>query len=398
MEELPLEGVRILAVEQFGAGPFGTMVLADLGAEVVKVEEPKSGGDVSRYVPPGRKDSDSLYFQSFNRNKKSITLDLKSPDGREVFHQLVMISDAVFNNLRGDEPERLGLTYAALKEINPKIVCCSLSGFGQTGARRAEPGYDYLIQGLSGFMSLTGEPDGPPGKCGVSVIDFAGGYVAMLGLMIGINQRLRTGRGCEVDVSLFDTATAMLSYLATWTLNTDFRPARLPDSAHQTIVPCQNFQTSDGFIVIFCAKEKFWRNLCTAMGLEELLEDARFKTFEERFENRQHLLAILNREFKRKATKEWIELLKTTVPCAPVNSLEEALSLPQVRERGMIVELEHEQFGTLREVGCPIKVGGSRTPAQPGPRLGEHNEDVLSRYLGYSATRIAGLREKGVIL
>jgi crotonobetainyl-CoA:carnitine CoA-transferase CaiB-like acyl-CoA transferase len=186
MTRPPLDGLRIVAVSQFGAGPFGTQLLADLGAEIIKIEDPGVGGDVSRYVPPYLAEQDSLYFQSFNRGKKSVTLDLKHPGGQAVFHDLVRVSHAVYNNLRGDQPAKLGLTYSALSDVNPAIVCCSLSGFGMTGPRAAEPAFDYLIQGYAGYMAITGEPDGPPGKCGVSVIDFAGGYVSIAGLMAGL--------------------------------------------------------------------------------------------------------------------------------------------------------------------------------------------------------------------
>src|SRR5215211_748333 len=191
---LPLENVRILAVEQFGAGPFGTMHLADLGAELIKIEDPSQGGDVARYVPPYLGEQDSIYFQSFNRNKVGITLDLRKAEGRQVFEDLVKVSDAVYNNLRGDLPKKLGLDYPALGKLNPQVVCCSLTGFGQTGPRAAEPGYDYLMQGYAGFMSLTGEPDAPPAKSGVSIVDFSGAFVSVLGLMIGLFQAQRTGQ------------------------------------------------------------------------------------------------------------------------------------------------------------------------------------------------------------
>ncbi len=227
----PLDGVRVLAVSQFGAGPYGTMLLADLGAEIIKIEDLASGGDVARYVPPFEIDGDSLYFQSFNRGKKSVGLNLSNPGGSAVFRDLVAVSDAVFNNLRGDVPARLGLTYETLRAVNPKIVCCSLSGFGSTGPRAAEPGYDHLIQGLSGFISITGEPDGPPVKSGVSVVDFAGGLAAALGLMVGLFDAQRTGQGRDLDVGLLDTAMSMLSYLATFTLNRDWDATRTPNSS-----------------------------------------------------------------------------------------------------------------------------------------------------------------------
>ena len=235
---LPLEGVRILSVEQFGAGPFGTSLLADLGAEVVKVEDPTSGGDSARYTPPLTiGEGDCLYFQSFNRNKLSVAIDLSNPRGIAVFHRLVKTADAVFNNLRGDLPGRLGLTWEALREYNPAVVCCSLSGFGLTGPRRAEPGYDNLVQAMAGYMALTGEPGGPPTKSGVSVIDFATGYAAMVGLLSALLDAQRTGLGRDVDVSLFDTGIHMLNYLAIWKLNDGFEPGRIADSGHSALVP-----------------------------------------------------------------------------------------------------------------------------------------------------------------
>ena len=209
MARPPLEGLRILSVSQFGAGPFGTQMLADLGADVVKIEDPGVGGDSARYVPPFQGEGDSPYFQSFNRGKRSLALNLRHPDGQSVFRDLVRVSDAVFNNARGDLPEKLGLTYEQLRDVNPRVVCCSLTGYGRTGPRAAEPAFDYLVQGYAGYMSVTGEPDGPPGKCGVSVIDFAGGYAAMVGLMVGLFEAQRTGVGRDVDVSLLDTAVSM---------------------------------------------------------------------------------------------------------------------------------------------------------------------------------------------
>ena len=295
----PLDGVRILAVSQFGAGPFGTQVLADLGAEVIKIEDPGVGGDVARYVPPFAGEADSPYFQSFNRGKRSITLNLRHPDGQAVLHDLVRVSDAVFNNARGDLPGKLGLTYEALKSVNPRVVCCALTGFGTTGPRAAEPAYDYLIQGYAGYMAVTGEPDGPPGKCGVSIIDFAGGYAAMVGLMVGLFDARGTGIGRDVDVSLLDTAVSMLSYFAIWTLNHDWVADRTPDSAHQTLVPAQNFPTRDGWIVVFCNKDKFWRDLVEVLGAPELADDPRFASFPARLANRATLVAALKERFRR---------------------------------------------------------------------------------------------------
>ncbi|MDP2626745.1 MAG: CoA transferase [Candidatus Rokubacteria bacterium] len=397
MARAPLDGVRILTVSQFGAGPFGTTVLADLGAEVIKIEDPSVGGDVARYVPPYTADQDSLYFQSFNRGKKSLTLNLRHPDGQSVLHDLVRVSDAVFNNVRGDQPKRLGLTYDQLKNVNPRIVCCSLSGFGSTGPRAAEPAYDYLIQGQAGWMSITGEPDGPPGRCGVSVIDFSGGYAAMLGLMVALYDAQRSGVGRDVAVSLLDTAVSMLSYFAAWTLNRDWEPARVPASGHQTLVPAQNFRTADGWIVVFCAKEKFWLSLVRLMGLPALASDPRFDAFPSRLAHKDALLPILEERFATKSTGEWLGLLRGHVPCAPVNSVREALEDAQVLAREMIVEIDHPVFGRMRQVASPIKTEGAITAPAPAPRLGEHTDTLLQDVLGYGAATIERLRATRVI-
>ena len=397
MTRPPLDGLRILAVSQFGAGPFGTQMLADLGADIIKIEDPGVGGDSARYVPPFQGEADSPYFQSFNRGKRSVSLNLRHPDGQAVLHDLVRVSDAVFNNARGDLPDKLGLTYDVLKAINPRVVCCSLTGYGRTGPRAAEPAFDYLVQGYAGYMAVTGEPDGPPGKCGVSVIDFAGGYAAMVGLMVGLFDAQRTGVGRDVDISLLDTAVSMLSYFAVWTLNRDWIAERTRSSAHQTIVPAQNFPTRDGWIVIFCNKDKFWRDLVETLGAPELAEDARFRTFADRFANKDALLPLLQARFATRTTAEWLARLRGRVPCAPVNDVRQALADPQVLARDMIVEVQHPGFGPLREVRSPVRTEGEiRHPAR-APRLGEHTDQILREILSYSDGTIARLRATGVI-
>jgi crotonobetainyl-CoA:carnitine CoA-transferase CaiB-like acyl-CoA transferase len=392
-----LDGLRVVAVSQFGAGPFGTQLLADLGAEVIKIEDPAVGGDVSRQVGPYAADGDSLYFQSFNRGKKSLALDLKHPDGQAVLRDLARVSHAVYNNLRGDLPAKLGLTYAALRDLNPALVCCSLSGFGATGPRAAEPAFDYLIQGYAGWMSVTGEPDGPPGKCGVSVVDFAGGYASMAALLAGLWDAQRTGVGRDLDVSLLDTAVSMLSYYAIWALNRDWHAERVADSGHQSLVPAQNFRTADGWIVIFCNKEKFWRALLDALGLPEVGGDARFATFADRLVHKDALLPILEARFAERPTAEWLARLRGRVPCAPVNTIAQALEDEQVRARGMILEVEHPAFGRLREVASPVRTAGSAASPAPAPRLGEHTDEILRGLLGYDTRRIAGLRTSGAL-
>ncbi|MGH2560138.1 MAG: CaiB/BaiF CoA transferase family protein [Thermomicrobiales bacterium] len=394
---LPLADTRILAISQFGAGPYGMMLLADLGAEIIKIEDPAHGGDVGRHVPPDAEDGDSLYFQSLNRNNRSLTLNLRTTAGREVFRDLARVADGVFSNLRGDQPERLGLLYKQLKAVNPRIVCCSLSGFGMTGPRRAEPGYDYLIQAYAGFMSLTGEPDAPPTRAGVSVVDFAGGLAAALGLVTGMHAAQRTGEGSDVDVSLLDTAVSMLNYLAAWTLNSDYRPRRLPGSSHPTLYPSQVFATRDGHMVVMCAKEKFWQALVRLLDAPEIADDPRFTTFGDRLQHREALARLLDARFRTRTTADWLQRLRGAVPCAPVNTVEEALADEQVATRGMVATVKHPTFGDVRVTGNPIHFAGAAADYRPAPGLGADTDAILAECLGYSATRIAELRGAGVI-
>jgi crotonobetainyl-CoA:carnitine CoA-transferase CaiB-like acyl-CoA transferase len=392
-----LAGLRIVTVSQFGAGPFGTQLLADLGAEVIKVEDPAVGGDVSRQVGPYAEDGDSLYFQAFNRGKQSLALDLTHPEGRAVLHDLVRVSHAVYNNLRGDLPARLGLTYATLREVNPAVVCCSLSGFGATGPRAAEPAFDYLIQGYAGWMSVTGEPDGPPGKCGVSVVDFAGGYASMAALLAGLWDAQRSGVGRDIDISLLDTAVSMLSYFAIWALNRDWQAARVEDSGHQSLVPAQSFPTRDGWIVVFCNKDKFWQALIDVLDLPEVGRDPRFATFAGRRAHKTALVPLLKARFAERTTAEWLARLRGRVPCAPVNTLAQALDDEQVRAREMILEVTHPRFGVLREVGSPVRSAGPVAAPAPAPRLGQHTDQILRGLLQYDPARIAALRASGAL-
>jgi len=394
---LPLEGLRILAVSQFGAGPFGTMLLGDLGAEIIKIEDPATKGDVSRHVPPYRIENDSLYFQSINRNKRSVTVNLADTRGKAVFHRLVGISHAVFNNLRGDVPEKLGLTYEALREYNPAIVCCSLSAYGRTGPRAKYPGYDYLMQAGAGYMSITGEPDAPPAKCGISVIDFSAGLSAMVGLLAAIQASQKTSVGCDVDVNLMDTAISMLNYHAIWYLNRSLESKRAANSAHAVLVPCQNFRTRDGYMAVFCAKDKFWVELCNGMDRPELGVDPRYATIEERFNHKEELLPVLEGIFQTRTNAEWMERLAGKVPCEPVRSIAAALDDPLVESQGMIWEVPHPVFGPMREVGCAVRISGAELPRRSASRLGGDTDEVRGNYLGCTAQEIAELRSAGAI-
>lgn len=396
---LPLADVRVIAIEQYGAGPWATLQLADLGAEVIKVEDPAAQGDVGRYVPPFQKGEDSLFFETFNRNKHSVSLDLRHPRAREVLEDLVRNADAVFSNLRGDQPEKLRLTYKDLGHVNERIVCCSLSGFGMTGPRRAEAGYDYIMQSMAGWMSLTGEPDGPPTKSGLSLVDLSGGYVAAIALLSGLWRARRDGVGCDCDVSLFETALHELMYIATWAATRGYEPQRMPESAHPSIVPFQTFATADGWIVVACAKQKFWEQLCRAIDREDLLADERFANFERRNRSRDELLPILRREFKARTEAEWLELLSQAgVPHGPVNDVHAALADRQTAARGAIVEIDHPRFGTVRQVASPLRMAGDGDgrEMERAPFRGEHTDHVLAGVCGYEQDLIADLRDDGV--
>ena len=390
----PLAGVRIVAVEQYGAGPFGTLYLADLGADVVKIEDPAVGGDVSRYIPPGRVATDSLFFESFNRGKRSLALDLKAPAGRAVFERLVAGADAVFSNLRGDQAARLGLTYDVLGRINPAIVCVALTGYGREGPGALLPGYDALIQAEAGWASLTGAPDGPPTKSGLSLADYIGGLTAALGLVVALLDARRTGLGRDVDTNLYDSALAMLSYPATWFLSSGFVTRRHEMSAHPSVVPFQFFATSDGHVAVATPKEKFFRILATSMGLPGLADDPRFVDFEARGRHRAELLDVLSARFLEETTAVWLETLQGRVPIAPVRSLEQALDVEELRERSMLAEYEHPSFGTVRSVGLPLSLGRFEPAYGPGPGLGADGPDVLEE-LGYDAREVEALRREG---
>jgi len=394
----PLADVRVIAVEQYGAGPFGTVHLAELGADVIKVEDVRTGGDVGRAVPPYQSGDDSLFFETFNHDKRSIALDLANESGRAVLHALVRVSDAVYSNLRGDVPARLGLRYADLAQYNPRIVCVSLSGFGMTGPRRAEPAYDYILQGMAAWQSLTGDPAGPPTKSGLSVVDYSGGLVAALALLAGVHAARRDGVGCDCDTSLFDTAMNMLTYVAAWAMAPDgaYEPERLPYSAHPSIVPFQNFRTADGWIVIVCAKEKFWQRLIDVLGIAHVRDDERFAGFAARRANRALVTATLQGILETRTTAEWIvELTTAGIPCGPVNDVRAALADPQTTARNLITEVDHPAFGTARFIVSPVRVGEPPTEHRRAPGVGEHTETVLRELLGYDEARVRQLRDAG---
>ncbi len=375
----PLEGIRILTLEQFGAGPYGSMFLADLGAEVIKVENASTGGDASRHVGPHMLgENDSQYFQTFNLNKKSVALDLKTEAGRKAFRQLAKEADAVINNLRGDQPEKLGIDYASLREVNPAIVCLHISAYGRDNERRGWPGYDYLMQAEAGLMSVTGEPDGPPTRLGLSMIDFMSGITGSVGLLSALLSAQRTGTGCDVDVCLFDVALHQMSYPATWYLNAGDEPQRKPRSAHPSAVPVQTYPTSDGWLFIMCMTEKFWRELIAGMGRTELGEDPRFADMNARRANRDALTEILDEEFRKRPTEEWLSRLAGKLPVAPVNDVPKAFSNPFLETAGMLQTIAHPAMADLRVLSSPLKINGVRPTAHAARPLGADTEEVLS--------------------
>jgi len=391
---LPLAGVRILAVEVYGAGPFGSAHLADLGAEVIKIEQRAGGGDVSRAVGPYfLGEDDSQFFQSLNRNKKSLTLDLKHPRGREVLLKLVATADGLMGNLRGDQPEKLGITYGDLARANPKIVCAHLSAYGRDGARKAWPGYDYLMQGEAGWLSLTGEPDGPPSRMGLSVVDYSTGTTCALALLAGILEARRTGRGRDLDVSLYDVAMHQLNYPAAWYLNEKLVTGRAPRSAHPFIAPSQLYRTKDGWIFVMAQTQRFWEVLCDALGRAEL--KTAYPDFAARREHRDELTRILDAEFGKRTTAEWLERLRGTVPCGPVCDMAEALENPYFLGRGGVQVFDHPDKPGFKLVASPFRIG-EPLPARPAPRLGEHT-DALLRELGYGEADIERLKQGGAV-
>jgi crotonobetainyl-CoA:carnitine CoA-transferase CaiB-like acyl-CoA transferase len=372
-----LAGVRILSVEQYGAGPYGTQLLADLGAEVVKIENRETGGDVSRMVGPYTLgEGDSQFYQSFSRGKRSICLNLKSPEGRARFEALVPEFDAVANNLRGDQPAKLRLRYEDLKDLKAGIVCAHLSAYGRDNERAAWPGYDYLMQAECGFLSLTGEPDGPPARFGLSMVDFMTGSLMALSLVSGVMAARRTGVGCDVDTSLYDTALHQLSYPATWYLNEGHHTTRLPRSSHPSVIPSQLFRTADGWMFVMCQNPKFWQLFCDELAQPGWLTDERYATPAGRLEHRQALEADIEAVLGTQTTAHWVDKLAGTIPVAPVYDIAQALDNPFAAQTGMLNTVDHPALEAgLRMLSSPFKVNGERPPNHRAPALGEHDAD-----------------------
>ena len=394
---LPLEGVRVLAVEQYGAGPFGTMFLADQGAEVIKIENPNTGGDFARDVGPyffGPDDSE--FFHAYNRNKKSMSLDLSSAEGLAVFHDLVNSADAVASNLRGDVPAKLGLTYEVLGAVNPQIVCGHLSAYGRSGPRATWPGFDYLMQAEAGYFALTGEPGSPPTRMGLSVVDQMTGLALAYAVLAGVTGARTTGVGRDMDVSLFDIALSNLAYPAMWYLNEGHEQTRTERSAHPVLTPCQLYATADGWIYLMCNKEKFWPVLCEVLERDDWAADKRFLTFKDRLEHRALIQEMLDQHLSNRTTSEWMDLFAGVVPASALNSLSEALENPFVRNGDRIQDVELPGHGNYQMLNSPIICGGVDTPAKPAPALGADTDELLTG-LGYGPDKINNLRTNKTI-
>lgn len=390
---LPLANIRILDLTLIMAGPYCTLILGDLGAEVIKIEKPGIG-ESSREMPPYFFEGQSAYFIAMNRNKKSMTLDLKSKNGKKIFYDLARQSDVVIDNFRPGVVKKLGIDFDALKEINPRIICCSISGYGQTGPFRDRPAFDLVIQARGGIMSYTGEPGQIPVRMGAPMGDLTGGLFACQGILAALYQRERTGRGQQIDISLVDAQTSLLTYRAQFYL-VGKEIAQPVGSGHVSAHPIRAFQTRTFAIVIDANTESIFAELCAAIGKPDMSRDPKFNSRESRLKNKEELYRILEESFLEKTGEQWLEMLEKRIPIAPINTIDKALADPQTLSRNMVAEVEYEDDKKLKILGNPIKMSEieQETFRRP-PYLGEHTEAILTELLGYTPGQVTELRNR----
>jgi len=394
-----LDGVRVLDLSRVLVGPYCSMVLGDLGADVIKVERPDVGDETRHWGPPfTEKGGESAYFLCVNRNKRSITVDLKKPGGIEIVKALAKKSDVLVENFIPGTTERLGVDYENIREVNPRIIYCSITGFGPDGPYRNRAGYDLAISALGGLMGITGEPEGPPVKAGVAMTDVMTGISAQGAICAALYAREKTGLGQRIDLSLLETQVAALVNMASSYLISGNVPQRW-GTAHETIVPYQGFETKDKYVIIAVGNDQLFVKLCRLLGIPEIAEDPRFKTNPLRVQNRKECINVLAPILKTKKRDEWIKLLNAeSIPCTPINAMDEVFTDPQVLHRNMLVEVEHPKAGKIKMVGVPVKYSESEaTIRRPPPVLGEHTREILSGVLGYDDRQIESLESAGVI-
>ena len=404
----PLAHIRVLDLSRVLAGPWAGQNLADLGAEVIKVERPKVGDDARAFGPPwvkdraGRDTKDSAYFTSANRGKKSITVNVAKPEGQALIRALIPECDVLIENYKHGDLARYGLGYDDLKDVNPRLVYCSVTGFGQTGPYRERPGYDFMIQGMGGMMSVTGEPDGAPGggpqRAGVPIADIITGMYASIAICAALANRAETGKGQHLDLALLDSQIALLAYQNTNYFSTGTPPRRI-GNLHPNIVPYQPFKSSDGEVIVACGNDNLFRKFCDAAGHPELATDPRFATNGKRVENRAEMTRLIQDIFGNKTTAEWLALLEAAgVPNGPINNIAQVFEEPQVRARGVKIELDHTAAGKLPLVASPMRF--SETPLEyrlPPPLLGEHTDQILKQFLKLNDAEIGELRSAGIV-
>jgi formyl-CoA transferase len=394
---LPLRHIKVLDLSRILAGPYCTMLLGDLGAEVIKVERPGSGDDTRQWGPPFL-NGESAYYLCCNRNKKSVTLNLKSAAGRDLGRRLAQQCDVLVENFLPGTLDEFGLGYDALRVLNPRLIFCSITGFGQDGPYRDQPGYDLLVQAMAGVMSITGEPEGAPMKVGVAIADINAGLFAANAIMAALVARAASGVGERIDIALLDATVAWLANVGASYLATGTPPQRF-GNAHPSIVPYQAFRAADGYIVVAVGNDAQWERFCLAIERPEFATHARFRSNPLRVENRAVLIQLLEQVLLTRPAAEWLErLAQAGVPSGPVNTLDRVFADPQLQARAILRTVPHPAIGTLRLVGSPIKLGSAGAlPLRPPPLLGEHTDDVLRERLGLDAAAIAALRSTEAI-